>query len=78
MADTFYYETLKRRAERYKSEGHTLPAVSENWSGEKTILSEGRDEDGRHFFKIRTMQHNGWMAINTYYDDSSTDETYEK
>lgn len=78
MADTFYYDTLKKRVERYKAEGNTLPAVSENWSEEKTILSEGRSEDGKHFFCIRTLQHNGWIAVNTYYEDGSTSETYEK
>ena len=78
MKDRFYYDTLKRRAERWKSEGNTLPACSKNWEEENTILSEGRSEDGRHFYQIKTMQHNGWIAVKTYYEDGSTDETYEK
>lgn len=72
------YDSIKKRTQRYKDDGHTLPAVSENWDGEKTILTEGISEDGNHFFRIRTMQHNGWIAVNTYYEDGSTEETYEK
>lgn len=77
MADTFYYDTLKKRAEKYKADGHTLPAVSENWEGEATILSEGNDDAG-HYFRIRTYQRNGWIAVTTYYADGTRTETFEK
>lgn len=77
MRDTFYYDTIKKRAAAWKAEGHTLPAVSENWSGEKTILSEGQDDNG-HFFQIETFQKNNWIAVTTYYADGTVTETYEK
>ena len=78
MEDTFFYDMLKKRAERYKAEGHTLPAVSENWNEEQTIFTEGRSDDGKNFFRIRTMQRNGWIAVTTYYEDGTVTETYEK
>ena len=55
MADTFFYDTLKKRTERWQADGNTLPAISENWNGETTVLTEGQDEDEGHFFQIKTM-----------------------
>ena len=78
MADTFFYDTLKKRAERWMAEGHKLPAVSENWNGETTVLTEGQDEDEGHFFQIKTMQHNGWIAVTTYYENGVVKETVRK
>ena len=78
MKDLFYYQTLKRRAEKWQAEGNTLPSVSENWNGEKTVLTDGHSSDGRHFFRIKTMQHNGWIAVTTYYEDGDVTETCEK
>ena len=68
-----YYEILKRRAQ-----GRTLPLAGKNADGENFILSEGRDENGRHFYRVETAQNNGWCAITTFYEDGDTEETYKK
>ena len=79
MADQYsYYGILNRRAEAHKATRGILPAVSKNADGEITILTEGRGSDGQHFYRLMTMQHNGWIAINTYYEDGSTEETFER
>ena len=78
MADTTYYDMMKKRAERWKADGHTFPVASENWNGEATILTEGETEEGKHFFRLRTAQKNGWIAVTTYYEDGTVTETYEK
>ncbi len=68
-----YYEILKRRAQ-----GQTLPLAGQNASGENFILSEGRDQDGRHFYRLETAQHNGWCAITTYYENGDQEETFRR
>ena len=78
MADTFFYDTLKKRTERWQAEGNTLPAISENWNGEATILTEGETDEGNNFFRLRTAQKNGWIAVTTYYEDGTITETFEK
>ena len=79
MSDPYsYYGMLKSRADKFKQQHGALPALSENASGEKTILTEGRTEDGQHFFRLKTLQHNGWIAVNTYYENGSTEETFER
>lgn len=48
----------------------------ENEKGEYVIVSAGRDEDGE-YKEYKTYQKNGWIRINRYYKNCST-ETYEK
>lgn len=71
------YDSIKKRCDKYKADGHTLPAVSQNINGENTICVEG-DADGLHFFEIKTSQHNGWVRVNRFYSDGSTEETFER
>ena len=71
------YEILQSKTGTYKDNGGTLPCVSKNAKDEITIMSEGEDESGRHFYKVKTLQDNGWIRVNIFYDDGSTDEMFE-
>lgn len=68
-----YYGVLARR-----TKGKEMPLFFENSRGENAIITEGRLEDGTHFFTVKTYQHNNWIAVNTYYEDGTEEETYEK
>lgn len=72
MKDTFYYEVLKKRIE-----GKVLPLSTENYKGETVILKSGHIEDCQ-YIEMKTMQNNGWIAVTTYYEDGTIEETYEK
>ena len=77
MRDDGFYDMLRRRAERYVADGGTFPVVGENAYGEHTVLYEGRDSSGQPFYTVKTLQHNGFIRVNTYYADESTEETFE-
>lgn len=66
-----YKELTKILAER------EFPTMGRNQDFELVLIEEGR-EDGRHFYRLTASQENGWLRVNTYYEDGSTDETYRK
>lgn len=66
------YKELKRMLTN-----KTLPIMGRNQDGEPVLIEEGRNEDG-HLYQLSTSQDNGWLRINTYYEDGSIDETYSK
>lgn len=46
-------------------------------NGDTSIVSKGKDEAGS-FYQTRTAQKNGWIRVNTYYEDGTVTETFEK
>lgn len=50
-----------------------LPFFGSNQEGEKVLISVNPDN-----IAVRTFQNNGWMRINTLWDDGTTEETYER
>ncbi len=46
-------------------------------NGDLSIVSKGRDEAG-NFYQTRTVQKNGWIRVNTYYEEGTVTETFEK
>lgn len=68
-----YYGILARR-----TAGKTMPLTYENSRGENAIVTSGVTEDGVKFFEIKTAQKNGWIAVSTYYEDGTAEETFEK
>lgn len=58
--------------------GETLPMASENSRGNAIIVTAGRTEDDMKFITLKTCQDNGWIRVNTYYEDGTFEETYEK
>lgn len=62
-----YYEEL------FKKFGYVEGQVGVNELGEHVIVSI--DEDAA---SVRTLQRNGWMRINIYYEDGGEEETYER
>lgn len=57
-----------------------LPFTATNDEEENVIIEHGREDDGlkEHFYKITTAQKNGWLRINIYWEDGTTEEMYEK
>ena len=68
-----FYGILVRR-----TKGKEMPVTYENSKGENAIITKGISEDGTKFFTVKTMQKNDWIAVNTYYEDGTIEETYEK
>ena len=66
------YEYLESLAEMAD-----LPIVGTNVEGEHVVIEDGASGD-RHFYRVTTAQHNGWLRINTYWDDGDTEETYKR
>lgn len=58
---------------------HPLPVVGRNDLGEYVIVDKGPDggESGPSY-KLITLQDNGWLRINTHYEDGSSEESYKK
>ena len=53
--------------------GKCLPVAGTNEYGENIII-----ERGKGFFRLTTAQHNGWVRINTHYENGTSEETYSK
>ena len=68
------YAEIKEKVEKF---GHNLPISAENENAEYVIIGEGY-VDGQHFYELRTMQNNNWVRINTYWEDGTVEETYER
>ena len=62
----------------HRTEGMELPLTYVNSRGENAIVSGGMTKEGVKFFEVKTAQHNGWIAVNIYYEDGTEEETYEK
>lgn len=60
-----------------KLKGKQLPWTGISNDGENVLYQRGRSDAGR-FYQVSTIQSNGWMRINTYYEDGTQDETYKK
>ena len=60
------------------TKGKTLPLTYVNVKGENAIVSCGKTEDGVKYYEVKTAQKNGWIAINTYYENGTFEETFEK
>ena len=58
-------------------QGKHLPVAGHNEDEENMIVERGADSAGK-FFRLTTCQHNGWLRINTYYENGSSEETYKK
>ena len=58
-------------------DGRILPISAKNSMGELVIIERGKDDCGG-FYTITTVQKNDWCRINTFYEDGTITETYEK
>lgn len=54
-----------------------LPIVGTNEEGEHVVIEAGASGD-RHFYRMTTSQRNGWLRVNTYWNDGDTEETYKR
>jgi hypothetical protein len=54
-----------------------IPTFDINDDGENVIIEAGKNEMGK-YYKLTTVQHNGWCRVNYYYEDGCMEETYEK
>lgn len=55
----------------------TFPCGGINSDGEHFILERGRDDAGE-YVQMHTAQNNDWMRINTYYQDGTQTETFDR
>ena len=53
-----------------------LPVGGTNVDGEDVIIEKGK-RDGQNFFKVGTLQNNGWIRVNYYWEDGTREELYE-
>lgn len=53
-----------------------FPIAGVNKCGEHVIITHRNGDDP--YFQVSTLQTNGWIRINNYYKDGSTDEIYKK
>ena len=58
-------------------DGRTLPISAENRMGELVIIERGKGGCGG-FYTITTVQRNDWCRIDTFYENGTITETYEK
>lgn len=61
-----------------EEEQKVLPLTAVNDKNEDVIISSGTTDDGIHYYRIDTMQSNGWIRVNGYYADGTVTETYER
>ena len=59
------------------TDGKSLPIMGENEDGETFYIGKG-EQDGNRFFVVSTAQWNGWMRHNTYWEDGTIEEAYER
>lgn len=59
------------------TQGKILPVIYRNVDNEVIIIEYGISNEER-FFRVTTVQHNGWCRINTYWESGTTEETYKK
>ncbi len=62
----------------YITKGKTMPLAFKNASGENSIISKGKTEDGINFFTLRTKTEIGSIAVSIVYEDGTIEETYER
>ena len=55
-----------------------LPLTSVNDDGENIVVDREDTEDGQIVLKLSTAQSNGWMRVNYFWPDGTTEEMYEK
>lgn len=59
------------------TKGKEFPMTAENENGEVVILEIGY-VDGEMIFTVTTAQSNGWLRVNTYWEDGTIEETYKR
>ncbi len=69
------YEEIKQKVEEF---GKSCPLSGTDGDGNPVIISEGGNEESGHFYEVQTAQDNGWLRINTYYENGDTEETFDR
>lgn len=74
------YNTFKDIANKAIAEGKNYPIAAKGPDGDDVIIESliTQEKDGRHFFRVATMQTDGTTRINRYYEDGEVRETFEK
>lgn len=57
--------------------GRETPLMGNNQDGEVVIVEAGRDDNGP-YYRTTTAQNNNWCRINTYYEEGSVTESFER
>ncbi len=62
---------------RETTNGMEFPLAGNNSDKETVLVCDGYS-DGTHYYRTDTMQSNGWVRVNIWYDDGSSEEWYER
>ena len=65
------WSSIRKAMSNYSTTDYALSGV--NTQGEKMLISIYSDK-----IITRTFQSNGWTRVNTYHDDYTCEETFEK
>lgn len=71
------YENIKKAVAAALADNRSLPLSATNEYGNNVIVSSGGG-DGGHFYRLDTLQDNGWIRVNEYYEDGTITEIYER
>lgn len=69
------YEELKTLCQGFSNDD--FPLVGKNEHGQNVTVKKGTCE-GETFYSTETTQDNGWHRINTYWEDGTYEEEYER
>lgn len=59
----------------YMTREKEFPVFGKNEHNENIIIDKGI-RSGKRLYMITTSQNNGWIRLNTFFEDGSTEETY--
>ncbi len=69
------YEEIENMVDKYDVTDFPIAGTNEN--SENIIIYIRKDENGK-YFEVHTFQKNNWIRVNTYYDDGTTEEWFDK
>ena len=58
--------------------GHKPPVMGSNEAGEAVIIEATYNKSMGNGYRVMTSQNNGWLRVNTYWENGVDEETYER
>ncbi len=72
--------TYKEIDKKVKDFGKEMPISATNEDEEDVIIEGGREPENNNlrFYQLTTVQKNGWLRINVYWEDGTTEEWFDR
>lgn len=72
--------TYKEIDKKVKDFGKGMPISATNEDGEDVIIEGGREPKNNNlrFYQLTTVQKNGWLRINVYWEDGTIEEWFDR